>query len=473
MKRFFSLMLAVLLLVSALPFAAFATETETALFWIEIRVDGAGKASKQLELPVNPDEATIVAYAKADAEYAAYFAAYSEYVVEEKAATSAAINFKSAPVAPVDPCKDGHAYGEWTETKAATCGAAGEAVRVCANNADHKETKAIAATGEHSYKNGVCACGEKESFGLTFEYKNADGSWTSAIVTVKVGERIHAPEIPKVSGLRHTGWTNGLEDGYTRYYIGMPDEFKATYVESTDDGLVDLTVYAYYYVDGEYHHKAKLFTEEFEESRKSSMVRWLYSNGVDAVDAALAAEHGADGYQWSPVKFYNCYGDGEVTEWEDLKADGNKSVYVKVESKKAIEATILLHIHTAKEYAIARTVKMAGYTAGDFVSYNEALAKVKNYYTGSSMEMSDLYDEGDWEDLMDGLKSSGSKTIKVEDNGTTEIHVILKNATSKTSSNADTTNPKTGDYITIAVGTMVMAAAALVTLTELKKRKMI
>ena len=470
MKKFFSLMLAVLLLVSALPFQALATENETALFWIEIRVDGAGKASKQLELPVNPDEATIVAYAKADAEYAAYFAKYSEYVVEEKAATSAAINFKSAPA---DPCANGHDFGEWTVTKEATCGAAGEETRVCKNNAEHKETKAIPATGEHTYNNGVCACGAKESFALKFNYKNADGNWTSSVITVKVGERINAPKIPLVSGLDHTGWTNNLQDGWTVFYIGMPTEYTATYVESTDDGLIDLTVYAYYYVDGEYHHKAKLFTEQFEESRTGNMVPWIFSEGVSAVRSALNAQHGADGYQWNPVKFYNCYGDGEVTEWSDLKTDGNKAIYVKVESKKAIEATVLLHIHTAKEYAIARTVKMAGYTAGDFVSYNDALAKVKNYYTGSKLEMSDLYDEGDWEDLMDGLKSSGSKTIKVEDNGTTEIHVIIKNATSNTSSNADSSNPKTGDYITIAVGTMVIAAAALVTLAELKKRKMI
>ena len=470
MKKFLSLMLAVLLLVSALPFQALATETETALFWIEIRVDGAGKASKQLQLPVNPDEATIVAYAKADAEYAAYFANYSEYVVEEKAATSAAINFKSAPA---DPCANGHDFGEWAVTKEATCGAAGEETRVCKNNAAHKETKAIAATGDHNYVNGVCACGAKEAFVVKFNYKNANGVWTNTIATVKVGEEINAPEIPSVSGLKHTGWDNGLQDGYTKYYIGMPTEFTAVYAESGDDGLVDLTVYAYYYVDGEYHHKAKLFVHEFDESRTNNMVPWIYSEGVSAVTSALNAEHGADGYQWYPVKFYNCFTDGEVSEWGDLKTDGNKSIYVKVESKKAIEATVLLHVHTAKEYAIARTIKMAGYTAGDFVSYNEALTKVKNYYTGSKMTMSDLYSESDWEDLMDGLNSSGSKTIKVEDNGTTEIHVILKNATSKTGSNADSSNPKTGDYITIAVGTMVMAAAALVTLTELKKRKMI
>ncbi|MBQ6663115.1 MAG: cell wall-binding repeat-containing protein, partial [Firmicutes bacterium] len=44
----------------------------------------------------------------------------------------------------------GHAYGEWTQTKAPTCTEAGEEQRVCANDATHIETRAIEATG-HAY----------------------------------------------------------------------------------------------------------------------------------------------------------------------------------------------------------------------------------------------------------------------------------------------------------------------------------
>ena len=46
-KKLLCLMLVAMMLVSAVPFA-FATEgeTETGLYWIEIRVDGEGKASK-------------------------------------------------------------------------------------------------------------------------------------------------------------------------------------------------------------------------------------------------------------------------------------------------------------------------------------------------------------------------------------------------------------------------------------------
>lgn len=69
----------------------------TALFWIEIRVNGEGKESKQMTMPVNPDEGTILAYAKSADGYPAYFAKYSQYELQEVASTSAAINF-TAPV---------------------------------------------------------------------------------------------------------------------------------------------------------------------------------------------------------------------------------------------------------------------------------------------------------------------------------------------------------------------------------------
>lgn len=480
MKKFLSLMLAVLLLVSALPFQAFATDAESADFYIQINVGEEGKASKLFTMPADADEDTAEAYARADEEYAAYFAEYGACTVAQTAPNAFLITFAAAtepeetePVETEPECE--HPDAKLTfKSSTATCGKDGIATYEC--ECGEKVEKNAAATGDHDYEDGVCnVCNDKKDYKLTFVYEGGIKT-----ITVENGDDFNLPSVPAVDGHRIEKWVGNKGDeiriDYTnkaKFHIGMSDTYEAVYVETNDDGLVDLTIYAYYYVDGEYHHKAQLHVEKFYESRRGNMVPWLYDEGVDVVRAALNKLEGADGYQWNPTKFYNCFTDGEVSHWDDLKTDGNKAVYVKVESKKAIEATILLHIHTAKEYAIARTVKMPGYTKGDFVSYNEVLAKVKNYYTGSNLSMSDLYSESDWEDLMDGLKSSGSKTIKVEDNGTTEIHVIVKNATSKTSSNADTSNPKTGDYITIAVGTMAMAAAALVTLAELKKRKMI
>lgn len=534
MKKFLSLMLAVLLLVSALPFAAFATETATATLYIEVKDENGTKIGSTMQYneavvgeTYDADDLFGLAKTLSGNDFADYEAVSGSITIaaDKTNGVVLVIAEKEEPTQPTtqptEPAEEpteapkptavtlyielktaeGTKVGVTKSINDAVVGktySANEIIALAktlfaAEFEDYDAVSSSSITISADQTNGrVVIVEEKEEPtqptepsteatepvevlpALKFHYKNANGTWTSSVATIKNGDRIRFPEIPSVSGLKHVGWEdmNGEDAGY-KWYTGMPTEYKAIYVESVDDGLVDLTIYAYYYVDGEYHHKAKLHVEEFEESKHNNMVPWIYDEGVEVVRAALNKLEGADGYQWAPTKFYNCFTDGEVSHWDDLKADGNKSVYVKVESKKAIEATILLHIHTAKEYAIARTVKMPGYTKGDFVSYNEVLAKVKNYYTGSNLSMSDLYSESDWEDLMDGLKSSGSKTIKVEDNGTTEIHVIVKNATSKTSSNADTSNPKTGDYITIAVGTMAMAAAALVTLAELKKRKMI
>ncbi|MBQ6165262.1 MAG: hypothetical protein IJK23_12370, partial [Clostridia bacterium] len=45
--------------------------------------------------------------------------------------------------------ENAHNWGEWTVSTPATCAAAGEETRVCANNPNHKETREIAATGAH------------------------------------------------------------------------------------------------------------------------------------------------------------------------------------------------------------------------------------------------------------------------------------------------------------------------------------
>ena len=50
---------------------------------------------------------------------------------------------------PIKPL--GHNWGEWTVSKEATCGEAGEEIRVCANDKNHKETREIAATGNHNF----------------------------------------------------------------------------------------------------------------------------------------------------------------------------------------------------------------------------------------------------------------------------------------------------------------------------------
>jgi hypothetical protein len=53
-----------------------------------------------------------------------------------------------------------HNYGEWTETKEATCTEDGEEIRVCAEDATHTESRATERLG-HDYANVICSrCGK-------------------------------------------------------------------------------------------------------------------------------------------------------------------------------------------------------------------------------------------------------------------------------------------------------------------------
>ena len=63
--------------------------------------------------------------------------------------TSYELVSKSSLEIAVDP--NAHSWGEWSDSKAATCTAAGEKVRICAYNSAHKDTQSISAKG-HDYE---------------------------------------------------------------------------------------------------------------------------------------------------------------------------------------------------------------------------------------------------------------------------------------------------------------------------------
>lgn len=279
-----------------------------------------------------------------------------------------------------------------------------------------------------------------------------------------------------VKGYDFKGWYSGkngtgskLVNGDT-WYSGKADTYYAYYVESVDDGVSTLSVYVRFYVGGVQQGNTQLlYKHEFEDG--DNMFTWLSQHESTTANAIFALD-GSDGYEWNPRYYYDYTGNEPLSE-QDLIADGNKSVVVKVYSKNATEANVLLYVHKTKATATPSIYEMAGYTAGNTVTYAAVKAEVKEHYTGSSMTIQGLYDQESWEQLLNGENPTAANGIKVESNGTTKIHVILKNATASSSSDDDDSNPKTGDYITVAVATMVVAAAALISVIELKKRKMI
>ena len=235
-----------------------------------------------------------------------------------------------------------------------------------------------------------------------------------------------------------------------------------------NDDISTLSVYVRFYVSGKQQGSTQLlYKQDFEDG--DNMFSWLKNHEAKTSDAIFALD-GADGYEWEPRYYYDYTKDEPLSE-QDLIADGNKSIVVKVYSKKATEAKVMLYIHKKATSTISDILQMPGYTAGNTVTYADVKAEIKEHYSGSKMTIQGLYDEESWEQLLNDENPTAANGIKVEHNGTTEIHVILKNATS--SSNADSSNPKTGDSIMIAATTMALAAVALVSIIELKKRQMI
>ena len=122
--------------------------------------------------------------------------------------------------------------------------------------------------------------------------------------------------------------------------------------------------------------------------------------------------------------------------------------------------------------------------------------KIENYLKGD-YEFDGWYDYNGWvaylgtkgtkgiEEASNTITRLDSIKTSTDESSVTVIYGMVKgykatignNATNNNNSvntgTADPTNPKTGDTIMIAVSTMAMAAAALVAMYELKKRKMI
>lgn len=90
--------------------------------------------------------------------------------------------------------------------------------------------------------------------------------------------------------------------------------------------------------------------------------------------------------------------------------------------------------------------------------------------SGYELAYDGLFDEESWWWYCRDEETDGEGTITVNRDGNEYIYVMIRNVKKAV---ADSSNPKTGDNIMVAGATMTLAGAALISLIELKKRKMI
>ena len=545
MKKFFSLMLVAALLVSALPFQAFAAGTDEIVpvnanatcggsanghTWTrdpsqdvaatcnDAGIEGykctsdptkcAAKGQKTIaKLGHRLDAGTVVKQPTCETEgekrfecsvchgtktepIAALGHALTESVTQD--ATCTGTGTKKVECSRCDYERtdsidaEGHTWGAYVVTKAATCEEAGVETRTC-SGCGATEDKEIPVSTIHNYVGNACSvCGKAKDLndtasahGLRFINEETD---EDTIVSVRPGYVIDAPAGKKVKNMKFKYWSTGRNGTGTRVYdeqsvFGTADgqisatTFYAYYVEDKNDGLSYVDIIVRRYVNGKAQGADITLFEDIEFEDGDSIYDWLYAKRDSEIATKLFERVSADEYQWKNRYFYNYWSD-EVMTKADLKADGSKAILIKVESLKSNAANVKLYLHKSSTSEDPfRILDMTGYTAGNYVSRSAVADLVEKYYSYKSI--GNLYNEEDWEELMNGEDNNGRSKVLVEDNGYTEIHVVVTNANTKSNSKADSSNPKTGDYITIAVGTMVLAAAAVVTLAELKKRKMI
>ncbi len=164
---------------------------------------------------------------------------------------------------------------------------------------------------------------------------------------------------------------------------------------------------------------------------------------------------------------------------------GNTILYANWKEQETVILEIYLNGNTKKA---DRCPVLTGYAAGEYITQATVEALVKQYYSaasGSSLTLQGLYDENTWQNYLANSSEAGSASVQVKEEGITRVYVMVNNAkqgaTPTTNNNtakpttkpADTTNPATGDtsMIYTAMVVMVLAAAAMVVMMQLRKKE--
>lgn len=166
------------------------------------------------------------------------------------------------------------------------------------------------------------------------------------------------------------------------------------------------------------------------------------------------------------------------------KVNGDTTLTARWQSESSVLLRIYLDPNTTTP---DRIVDITGKVVGNSVSRSEVEAIVTKYYSGSNMKLVGLFSDELWKSYKAGTTTAGTPNVSIqEDSKTTNVHVVVKNATNKPNSSnpttsttkpttkpADPDNPKTGDSMMIytASAVMLLAAATLITIQVLRKKR--
>lgn len=175
---------------------------------------------------------------------------------------------------------------------------------------------------------------------------------------------------------------------------------------------------------------------------------------------------GYDGIQWTEAVYYQIDANTKGTINTRMTLADEDHVFINLYSS---EKLVVVRVHTAKSYAIDRSVQVGGFRVGETVTYDDVLKAVKKYYNVSSMTMY-TYDE--FEKVIAGKDASTTPYFKVHDGDNIyEVYLTGSRKTTSGGATADSSNPKTGDMIYMPVMVMGASVSALAVLFYLNKKR--
>lgn len=363
-----------------------------------------------------------------------------------------------ATTSPVEIPALGHDWGEWIVTTTPTTDAAGVQTRTCQTLGCGKTETAPVS---------------KEAMVVTLE--ETEGSSANQTVRLTKGQAVvDLPKLADLPGRRFVGWFSqknygGVELVAGETYDGLYTTYYARYADSVNSTASVVTVYARFYSGG--IKQSEKYLGELTVTKYDTLLKHLTANRETLENRIFDnAIYSAKDYE---VKegFYMNVNDNVVTNSTQV-IEGNTSVYIRVNAKNSAEANVLLYIHNKAGEAAIRLFDMPGYVAKNNVT-TTAVQSFLKAQTGKTYTVTGMYNQDAWDQLVAGYKTDAVSTLTVPDSGTLRIHVVLSNYSSGSTSNKPASNPATGDTIMITAGVMALSAAAFVTLTQLRKRKMI
>lgn len=486
MKKLLSLALVAILLVSAVPFQASADETAYIDVPVTVYVKGVNTATKHIRVYQGTD-VTLTAELGMSLLRDKDNRSFDKWVASDDGPLNYEWLEKNLDNYTLDlyineTTVHTHEYKE-VVTKKATCTETGLITYTCDCGATNgtREIPLIEHNLSDPALNQTTGMNEQHCLNTGCTYSKTWKADDTTLITFIAGDQTFTrnwkantsvndvPTYPTKTGYEFKGWFSGkngtgdrIQSGDTWY--GNHTTYYAYYIKSTNDGMSTLSVYARFYVGGIPKGQTQLlYTQDFKDG--DAMLSWLNKNQTKTSDAIFALVDAED-YDWSP-RYYYSYSGNEPLEDQDLIADGDKSVVVKVYGKDSINANVLLYVHQyntkTKSYDLKSIHEMNGYTVGSTVTKSAAVTIVKNNYTGKNMTVTGLYSDTSWNQLMAGQNPTAANGVTVSNSTITKVHVILKNGTAGTgsTSTADSTNPKTGDMIFVPMMVMVASAAAV------------